>query len=130
MQVRSRSKVLLRSQLSEAALTASTREPTERYGEQWPNEVLSLANIPSALQQLHGNFPLVIGSLRHCLMLSLWSNRNQPAVRSALLLRRPDEAAPSSLFLGLSPRQVQSEQINCCSMGVAQLAMLAMCCLR
>jgi len=41
MLVRSLSMVLLRSQLSEAALTASTRERTARYGERWPNVVLS-----------------------------------------------------------------------------------------
>jgi hypothetical protein len=41
MLVRSLSMVLLRSQLSEAALTASTRERTVRYGERWPNVVLS-----------------------------------------------------------------------------------------
>ena len=87
-------------------------------------------NIPSAPKRLHGNFLRAIGSLPHCLMLSLWSNRNQPVVRSALLLRRPDEVAQSSRFPAQSPRQVQPERTNCCSMDVAQLAMSTMCCLR
>jgi hypothetical protein len=97
MLVRSRSKALLRSQLSEAASTASTPERTAHFGERLPNGVSFLANIHSVPQPLHGNFLLVIGSLLRCLMPSLWSNRNQPVVRSVLLLRRPDEAAPSWL---------------------------------